>query len=100
MRITDQSDRPVSVPNLNGPVIPWLLGGPIHGLLVGWTLDLPASADVLIRIDKEKAVSRLLRCLIARAGEFATRGRFNSPPLATGTETLGEAEPLLTNNFI
>jgi hypothetical protein len=57
-RITDQNDRPVSVPNLNGPEIPWLLGGPIHGLLVGWTLDLPASADVLIRIDKEKAVSR------------------------------------------
>jgi hypothetical protein len=72
-------------------------------LLVGWTLDLPASADVLIRIDKEKAVSRhdlsptLLNCA---GGEFATRGRFNSPPLATGTEPLGEAEPLLTNNFI
>jgi hypothetical protein len=30
---------------------------------------------------------------VARAGELATGGRFNSPPLATGTEPLGEAEP-------
>jgi hypothetical protein len=36
----------------------------------------------------------------ARAGEFATGGRFKSPPLAAGTEPLGEAEPSLTNNFI
>jgi hypothetical protein len=64
-------------------------------LLVGWTLDLPASADVLIRIDKEKAVSRHdlpPTLFIARPA--------NSPPLATGTEPLGEAEPLLTNNSI
>ena len=66
MQITDQSDRPVFVPNLNGPVIAWLVGGHIHGLLIGWTLDLSASADVLVSIDKEKAVSRpdLLRYVV------------------------------------
>ena len=43
----------------------------------------------------------------ARAGEFATGGRFNSPPEAGEFATpcrrhraLGEAEPSLTNNFI
>jgi hypothetical protein len=56
---------------------------------------------------------RLRSVLIARAGEFATRGRFNSPPeagrsrhlrpvysppLAAGTEPFGEAEPSLTKH--
>jgi hypothetical protein len=53
-RITEQSNAPVSVPNLHCPVIARLPGRNIHRLLVSWTFDLSASADFFIGINKEQ----------------------------------------------
>jgi hypothetical protein len=57
-RIADQTNRPVSVPDLDSQVTPFLLHGHLNGLVIAPAFDMPAPKQVFPIVDEKKAISR------------------------------------------